>query len=68
MIKPLPKTYHCPQCGWSKTIDPRSDALLPSEYVEHCPQCNNQHIEVRFATFWEITKSQILQPVKWIER
>lgn len=38
-IRPFPVTYHCPRCGWSKTVHPRSDALIPGEFFDVCPDC-----------------------------
>jgi predicted RNA-binding Zn-ribbon protein involved in translation (DUF1610 family) len=38
-IRPPPHTYRCTACGWSKTVAPRSDALMPGEHFRACPQC-----------------------------
>lgn len=41
-----PMTYRCSLCHWSKTISPRSDALLPGEVpVEVCPNCSHSPID-----------------------
>ena len=41
MIKPLPFIIKCPQCGWSKTIYPKSDVMDMSWGIKYitCPQC-----------------------------
>lgn len=38
-IRPLPSVYTCPKCGWTKSVAPRSDALMPGEYFSKCPAC-----------------------------
>ncbi|ADC64175.1 conserved hypothetical protein (plasmid) [Allochromatium vinosum DSM 180] len=43
-IRPQPRTYRCPQCGWSTTVHPKSDALKPSEYFSECPSCGHQDL------------------------
>lgn len=40
-IRPHPYTYTCPQCGWSKTVAPRSDALGPGDHFSRCPACDH---------------------------
>ncbi|WP_295399530.1 hypothetical protein [uncultured Thiocystis sp.] len=40
-ILPAPITVGCPACGWSKTVAPRSDALMPGEYFDACPACGH---------------------------
>ena len=44
-IRPRPITYHCPKCQWSKTIQPRSDALMPGDRVDTCPRCGHTDLE-----------------------
>jgi len=34
-------TYHCPACGWSKTVAPRSDALNLGDFFTACPACGH---------------------------
>jgi transcription elongation factor Elf1 len=46
-IRPQPRTYTCPQCGWSKIVAPRSDALGPGEYFSRCPVCGNGSLLTR---------------------
>lgn len=39
-VRPLPVTYHCPACHWSRTVAPHSDALIPGcDYFHTCPAC-----------------------------
>lgn len=38
-IRPAPMTLHCSKCRWSKTVAPRSDVLMPGEWLEVCPSC-----------------------------
>ena len=45
MIKPHPITYTCQACHWSKTVAPRSDALLGHDLpIEQCPKCGSHDI------------------------
>ncbi|MDR1613190.1 MAG: hypothetical protein LBT97_10490 [Planctomycetota bacterium] len=40
-IRPPPRTYVCPACGWSKTVAPRSDVLIPGrDHFSVCPKCH----------------------------
>ncbi len=39
MIKPQPFKYQCPQCGYSKIVKPKSDALNPVDWINSCPKC-----------------------------
>jgi predicted RNA-binding Zn-ribbon protein involved in translation (DUF1610 family) len=48
-IQPTPTTYTCPACGWSKTVSPRGDALMPGDVVEACPACGHEPLENREA-------------------
>ncbi|NBK21592.1 MAG: hypothetical protein EOM68_06165 [Spirochaetia bacterium] len=50
MIKPQPTTYTCTNCGWSKTVSPNSDALLPGEVVSACPKCGNEELQAKKAS------------------
>ncbi|RMW98656.1 hypothetical protein EBQ25_08795 [Allofranklinella schreckenbergeri] len=45
-IPPPPCTYRCPACGWSKTVQPASDALIRGvDYFDRCPRCDAQPLE-----------------------
>ena len=48
-IRPEPRTYYCPSCGWQKTTAPRSDALMPGDFYSECPRCGNKDLKVREA-------------------
>jgi len=49
-IRPLPTLYTCPACGWSKTITPRSDALMPGDLPRVCPACGHASLASRQAS------------------
>lgn len=49
-MRPQLTTYTCPACRWSRTVAPRSDALLPGEYFAHCPACGYESLEHRSGT------------------
>ena len=41
-IRPLPRLFRCPACGWSKTVTPASDALVRGrDHFDACPQCGH---------------------------
>lgn len=40
MIPQQPFKWVCPQCGYSKTITPKSDVIRPEELMNRCPQCS----------------------------
>ena len=44
-IAPSPMTYRCQKCGWSQTTTPKSDALMPGDYYDACPQCGDESLE-----------------------
>jgi predicted RNA-binding Zn-ribbon protein involved in translation (DUF1610 family) len=46
-VRPHAHTYTCPQCGWSKTVAPRSDALGPGDHFSRCPVCGNGSLVTR---------------------
>lgn len=59
-IPPPPLTFHCPICGWCRTVIPRSDALLPGiDWFERCPQCASQPLQQRPATAADILKAKL---------
>lgn len=45
-FKPRPFTFECEDCGWTKKVAPRSDALAPGEWVDHCPKCGGMKLKV----------------------
>jgi len=58
-IPPPPFTLRCPDCGWSRTVIPRSDALFKGiDWFECCPQCQAP-LQQRPATTGEILKAKL---------
>ena len=41
-MKPKPFTFVCDECGWKKTVAPRSDALGPGDWFACCPKCGGE--------------------------
>jgi Zn finger protein HypA/HybF involved in hydrogenase expression len=41
MIQPKPFKFLCKQCGYSKVIKPKSDALSPMDMINICPKCKS---------------------------
>ncbi|PKN49387.1 MAG: hypothetical protein CVU58_03885 [Deltaproteobacteria bacterium HGW-Deltaproteobacteria-16] len=50
-IRPMPVTYRCPSCGWSKTTAPKSDALLPGDFFTKCQRCGHSPLDICKASF-----------------
>lgn len=48
-IPPAPRIYTCPACHWSKTVAPRSDALMPGDYFDTCPTCGHAPLQSKRA-------------------
>jgi predicted nucleic-acid-binding Zn-ribbon protein len=40
MIQPTPFKLKCKNCGYSKIVSPKSDALDPSYLMQNCSKCN----------------------------
>jgi transcription elongation factor Elf1 len=59
MIKPYPTTYTCPQCNWSKTVAPQSDALMPNDEITQCPKCGHQDISAEPALVFAAIKAEL---------
>lgn len=59
-VRPRPFTYECEGCGWTKTVAPRSDALVPGEWFEVCPQCGGRELKVRAAGWFERVVALVL--------
>lgn len=51
MPVPSHMTYSCPACGWSKTVTPKSDALIPGDFYDCCPNCGHDKLDVSKASF-----------------
>lgn len=59
-IKPRPLTFVCGECGWKKTVAPRSDALGQGEWFQQCPKCRSEPLKIRAAGWVERTLVQLL--------
>lgn len=49
-IAPQPHTFACPECGWTKIVRAKSDALLPGDHFHSCPECGCAHLVYRPVT------------------
>lgn len=49
VMKPRPFKLSCPQCSWSGTFAPSSDALKPHERPLNCPKCGAGDLQERVA-------------------
>lgn len=63
-IVPSAFTYTCPSCDWSKTVTPRSDALMPGELFSACPKCGHSPLPQRPAGALEGALAQLAQQVR----
>ena len=50
MWPPEPYTYRCSDCGWRKTLAPKSDALMPGDFFSACPVCQSPDLQREQAT------------------
>ncbi len=60
VIRPPSLHCHCPACGWSKTVAPRSDALSPGDIYSTCPDCGHADLQVRPADTLQSGVAQVL--------
>ena len=69
-IRPPPRLFRCPACGWSKTVAPRSDALGPDHDILHsCPKCGHVPLDARSADGWAAGVGQALEVLtQWLKR
>lgn len=58
-MRPPPFTLSCPQCRWHCTVVPKSDALLPGEWPQHCPHCRHGPLHKRAATWLETLAAKL---------
>ncbi len=58
-IAPPAIHYTCTACGWSKTVSPRSDALMLGDYYSACPQCDHESLTARQANVAEVAIGQL---------
>ena len=59
-IKPRPFTFVCGECGWKKTVAPRSDVLGPGEWFMQCPKCGSEALKMRAVGWVERTLAELL--------
>lgn len=52
-IAPVPRTYACTKCNWSKTVAPIGDALGPGDHFTECPKCGHEELKSRPADAME---------------
>ncbi len=68
-IPPSPHTYHCPACGWSKTVAPRSDVLMPGiDHFNACPACGHSPLETQAASAARATIAGLAEQIKRLVR
>jgi len=41
-IAPNPFKFKCSNCGYSKVVRPKSDALSPMDFLNICPKCDSK--------------------------
>ena len=41
-IQPPPFKFVCPNCGYTKVHQPKSDALNPLDFFQVCPKCGSK--------------------------
>ena len=63
-IRPTPIHYACPACGWSKTVAPRSDALMPGDYFSACPDCGHANLQTKTAGTLQGEMAQVLGAIE----
>ena len=59
-IKPKPFTCVCDACGWSRTVAPRSDVLMPGEWPERCAKWGSKALTIRQAGWLKGAKAELL--------
>ena len=65
-IRPSTIVYTCPKCHWSKTVAPRSDALMPGDHYSACPACGHAPVSRRQADAAQAALAQLLQKIRRI--
>lgn len=63
-ISPGPLMYTCPSCGWSKTVAPKSDALMPGDHYAACPKCQHSPLNNGPANAAQAALGQLSQQIK----
>ena len=67
-IRPFPTTYTCSTCGWSKTVAPRGDALMPGDFFDACPKCGHAPLESKGATAAQAALGQVADSIRRLWR
>lgn len=68
-IPPRPHTYRCPACHWSKTVMPRSDALIPGiDHFSTCLACGHSPLETQAASAARATIAGLAEQVRRMMR
>jgi len=63
-IPPHPTAYSCPACHWSKTVAPRSDALMPGDFLDACPNCGHAPLAIKRANAAQAALGQLTDAIK----
>ncbi len=65
-----PRHYRCPACGWSKTVVPDSDVLMPGHnYFSACPKCGHAPLSSQEQPYLSTGVGQIANMLKrWLKR
>ena len=64
-----PATYRCPACHWSRTVAPRSDAMIPGiDHFRACPACGHSPLEMQAASAARATLAELADQIKRLMR
>ena len=68
-LPPPPVTYRCLACHWSKTVMPRSDALMRGiDYFDACQACGHGPLETQAASAARATVAALAEQIKRMMR
>ena len=68
-VRPPPLTYRCPACHWSRTVAPRSDALIAGiDHFRACPACGHGPLEMQAASAARATIVELAEQVRRMMR
>ena len=68
LIPPSPTIYTCTVCGWSKTVAPRGDALMPGEHFSGCPRCSHSPLDKKKVDTAEAGQGGLAEALKQLLR